>query len=154
MQKQQGLRRESRDLILMPGQMLTQLSLKAYVAVTDLSPHGCRVIARAEHLCLSETVYICMDNLEPWSARLRWRDFQIAGLEFDRPLYPPVVDHLVSNWQRAPALASSGIFGEAEADDGAVPSGSEPQGVGILKPMRQASYIAVSRGHSPVNDRS
>jgi hypothetical protein len=83
----------------MPARIRSRFSNRAQIVVTDLSPNGCRILAKEGELCDDQLAFIRLDQLEPWRARIRWRHFQVAGLEFDRTLYLPVVEHLANHWK-------------------------------------------------------
>lgn len=64
------------------------------VALSNISAAGC-CIAIAEHYVeVDRTIIIQPDSLEGLEARVRWVRDGKAGLEFARPLYPAVVEHL------------------------------------------------------------
>lgn len=92
-------RRELRGQLAMPGTTRDGTASRCSVAVTDLSAHGCRVTFDNGDLNHVAQLVISLDNLAPQRAHVRWRNRLTAGLEFDQPLYPPVVDHLLSKWK-------------------------------------------------------
>ena len=63
------------------------------VGLCELSPGGCRteIAERVEH---GERLFVTLPGLAPMEARVRWEDGWMAGLKFDRPMHPAVVDHL------------------------------------------------------------
>ena len=61
------------------------------VTVIDLSPNGCGIESQS-HVEPGARVWIALPNLESWPARVCWAADGRAGLEFDRPLHPAVVD--------------------------------------------------------------
>lgn len=92
-------RRDDRHLILLPGRMRTMRAVTVHVAVTDLSPTGCQILGNADLFGIGQAVFIRLGQIEPLKATVRWRNFQIGGLEFDRPLYLPVAEHLAREWR-------------------------------------------------------
>ena len=64
------------------------------VRVLDLSPHGFRA---ATHLELYEgvDVWLRLPGLEPYHAKVAWREGHFIGCAFERPLHPAVVDMIV-----------------------------------------------------------
>lgn len=92
-------RREPRGQLAMPGTTRDGTTSRCSVAVTDLSTHGCRVIFANDELSHAGQLVISLDNLAPQRAHVRWRNRLTAGLEFDQPLYLPVVDYLLSKWK-------------------------------------------------------
>ena len=61
------------------------------VTVIDLSRNGCGIEVQS-HVEAGARVWIALPNLESWPARVCWATDGRAGLEFDRPLHPAVVD--------------------------------------------------------------
>lgn len=98
MSRQFNIRREARDGIAMPGRLRRNVTCRMEVGVLDLSPNGCRIDTGGSALAIGSPVFVRLDQLGAVRAIVRWQEDRIAGLEFDSPLYPPVVDHLVANW--------------------------------------------------------
>ncbi len=92
-------RREPRGQLAMPGTTRDGHASRCCVAVTDLSTYGCRIIFASDGMGHAVQLIIGLDNLAPQRAHMRWRDRLTAGLEFEQPLYLPVVDHLVAKWR-------------------------------------------------------
>lgn len=59
--------------------------------VTDLSTGGCGIETQA-FLNEGDRVWIKLPALESWPGRVVWTSVGRAGLEFDRPLHPAIVD--------------------------------------------------------------
>lgn len=68
----------------------------AEVWLLDVSTTGCRVFGRAGLLRLDQTVIIRPHGLEPQSGTVVWVAGEQAGVHFEHPLHPSVVDHLTS----------------------------------------------------------
>lgn len=62
--------------------------------LSDISTHGCCVRTRSLYLTIGMRVMIKPDGIEAISGVVRWIADRQAGVEFDNPLYGPVVDHL------------------------------------------------------------
>ena len=62
--------------------------------ISDLSSEGCRVKVHGVLLQIGGRVVIRPEGLEGLTGIVRWVDGHEAGIEFDCPLYGPVVDHL------------------------------------------------------------
>lgn len=67
--------------------------------LADISSSGARVIA-AERLVEGETVWLRFPGLEAIPARVAWTQEWTAGLEFQRPLHPAVLDMLLARLRR------------------------------------------------------
>lgn len=109
MSRQFNIRREARDRIAMPGRLRRNVTCRTEVGVLDLSPNGCRIDTGGSLLAIGSPVFVRLDQLGAVRATVRWQEDRIAGLEFDSPLYPPVVDHLVANWPE-----QGGVVGAVE----------------------------------------
>lgn len=92
----------------MPGAIRHSVTCRAEIAVTDLSTAGCRIGTRNGELALGSALFVKLDHLAPLRATVRWHEAGIAGLEFDRPLYVPVLEHLLKHWPagKTPELAA------------------------------------------------
>ncbi|MBS0254841.1 MAG: PilZ domain-containing protein [Proteobacteria bacterium] len=73
---------------------LTGMSDDAYLS--DLSPHGCCITTRGLLFRLGARVVIKPNGLEAIGGIIRWIAGNRAGVEFEQPLYAPVVEHLSS----------------------------------------------------------
>lgn len=61
------------------------------ILVVDLSTSGCGVETRG-HLDIGARVWLKLDGLQAWAARVAWTQDDRAGLTFDQPLHPAVVE--------------------------------------------------------------
>lgn len=68
--------------------------LQDQVAVSDLSTHGCCIATRTLSLVAGTRVMLKLDGLEALSCTVRWVTGSQCGLQFERPIYEPVVEHL------------------------------------------------------------
>jgi hypothetical protein len=64
------------------------------VAVTDLTADGCCIVKPNVELRLKQKVSIKLESLDFIKGSVRWSNETTAGIEFERPLYGPVVEHL------------------------------------------------------------
>ena len=62
--------------------------------ISDISPHGCRLATTTLTIRIGLRLVIRPQGLEGLGGVVRWIEGQQAGIEFDTPLYEPVVDHL------------------------------------------------------------
>lgn len=61
----------------------------------DLSEQGCQFwIARSAGLPVRSTISLYIDTLGPFNATVRWSKDGWIGVEFDLPVYPPVLRHI------------------------------------------------------------
>ena len=67
---------------------------KRDVTIVDLSERGCRIFDRMGYLSPNLAVTIKIGPVGPIDATVRWQDQPYAGIRFDNPLYPAVLDHI------------------------------------------------------------
>ncbi|MBW0144314.1 PilZ domain-containing protein [Sphingomicrobium clamense] len=60
-------------------------------AVFDVSTGGCRV-GLAKTMNPGDTMWIGLPGIEPLQATIRWTDGWTAGVEFERPMHPSVLE--------------------------------------------------------------
>jgi hypothetical protein len=87
-------RRVPRRAVSLPATCRTQSGLRDNARIADISPHGCRLRADTLAMRVGARIVIRPQGLEGVSGLVRWIDGKYAGIEFDTPLYQPVVDHL------------------------------------------------------------
>ncbi|TCM39289.1 MULTISPECIES: PilZ domain-containing protein [unclassified Novosphingobium] len=63
--------------------------------ISDLSTEGCCVRIAAPFLCVGSRVVIRPQGLAGMTGIVRWLSGDFAGIEFDRPLFGSVIEHLV-----------------------------------------------------------
>ena len=61
------------------------------VNVLDISPQGCRVELPVR-VVNEDLAWITLPGLEAIQGKICWVNEWVAGIEFDRPLYPAVFD--------------------------------------------------------------
>lgn len=90
----------------MTVQCRTQTGLRDRGEIADISPEGCRVRVHGLAFRVGTRVLLRPEGLESVTGLVRWISGDEAGVEFDRPLYPPVVDHLAG--RHGTAMATIG----------------------------------------------
>ncbi len=89
-----ALRRSSRLNVLLPARVRSRSGFVDRGTISDLSAEGCRFESFALTLHAGDLIVVSPEGLEGLCARVRWVSGHSAGIEFDRPLYGPVRDHL------------------------------------------------------------
>lgn len=89
-----GRRKTPRKVISVPGKIRTGRCVAHNVAITDLSEGGCCAIEWGSALTVGSTVTIRVGRLDPIDATVRWAKAGEIGLEFQRPIYGPVFEHI------------------------------------------------------------
>lgn len=73
------------------------------VVVFDLSEKGCRFHDPHGALRLEDQITIFLGSIGPFKATVRWRSQDSVGIEFDKPLYTPVLDHICAEFAVRPS---------------------------------------------------
>ena len=69
------------------------------VNIVDVSPQGCRVELPVR-VTPDDKIWITFPGLEAIQGKICWVDEWIAGVEFDRPLYPSVFEMVEQRMRR------------------------------------------------------
>ena len=78
----------------MSAQFRTQSGMRDKAEISNISAEGCCITTRNIFVKIGSRVVIRPEGLEGLTGVVRWIDGNRAGVEFDTPLYVPVVDHL------------------------------------------------------------
>jgi hypothetical protein len=90
-------RKSERLPVVLPARVRSRSGFLDRVVITDLSPEGCRIESQGLTVHAGDLVVIRPQSLEGLTGVVRWVVGHTAGVQFDRPLYGPVVDHLFRN---------------------------------------------------------
>jgi len=88
------LRRSNRVALVLPAKVRSRSGFLDRVVISDLSALGCRIDSLALILQPGDQVVVRPEGLEGLCGVIRWVKNHSAGIEFDRALYAPVVEHL------------------------------------------------------------
>lgn len=89
------LRRFPRHVTDLPAWLRSSGKARTQVRIVDLSTHGCR-IDEAWGLILDSSVWLTLGPLQALHARVVWTHYSFAGLEFEVPLNPAVLERLLA----------------------------------------------------------
>lgn len=89
-----ALRRSNRLKVVLPARCRSRSGFLDEGTISNLSAEGCRFESFALTLHEGDIVVIRPRGLEGLCGRVRWTARHSAGIEFDRPLYPAVFEHL------------------------------------------------------------
>lgn len=89
-----ALRRTHRVQLILPAKCRSRSGFVDRVVISDLSTLGCRIDSMALILQRGDMVVVRPVGPEGLTGVIRWIKHHSAGIEFDRPLYAPVVEHL------------------------------------------------------------
>jgi hypothetical protein len=87
-------RRYLRHAVQIGGGLSANIRPALRILVTDLSVGGCGIELDVE-LEIGGRVWLKLPGLESLPARVAWADDRRAGLAFDNPLHPAVVEHVI-----------------------------------------------------------
>jgi hypothetical protein len=99
------LRQSERKQVLILAKCRRRAGISDPVSITDLSAEGCSISYPCSTLKIGQQVTIKPATMDGIPGTVRWVTADGAGIEFERPLYAPVVEHL----QREFANLSTGL---------------------------------------------
>lgn len=94
------LRRTNRLQLVLPARCRSRTGFVDHVVISDISEGGCRIDSLGLIMGVGEMVVVRPQGLEGLCGVIRWVKGHSAGIEFDRALYPAVVDHLHRTFMR------------------------------------------------------
>jgi len=87
-------RRSIRLSMAMPARCRSLGGFVDDVVIRDLSADGCRIVSHALTARPGMRIVLRPSSMEGLCGEVRWVRGHEAGIEFERPLYAPVVEHL------------------------------------------------------------
>ena len=90
------LRREQRYSISVPGRYRKGTGVRFNVAIKDLSEYGCQFSDLVGRIGIGDDITIRIGDIGPLDARVKWVAKREIGVEFDQPLYPSVLEHIIA----------------------------------------------------------
>ena len=90
---QSNLRREERRNLEMYAKLRTSHEC-IVVQIRNITQYGCQILGNWVFLKQNTRIMLRPDGFESFASTVRWVLPEKAGIEFDRPLHPAVVDHL------------------------------------------------------------
>ena len=100
-------RKGKRSPVTMAAQCRTATGIRDEGYLSDISPEGCRISIRGMLFVAGARVTIKPKGMEGLSGIVRWIDGHTAGIEFDSPIYGPVVEHLARQFAAGTPVAVS-----------------------------------------------
>jgi len=86
-------RHQERLSVSIPARIISKVD-KLPATIDDLSCNGCRIGNHVRQLQVGSRVTIKFEGLEPLSGLIRWSNPDFAGVRFEMPLYPSVLECL------------------------------------------------------------
>ncbi len=87
-------RRTPRFDISVQGRYRTGNGIARDVPIIEISETGCRFYDRFGRLTEETELSIKIETIGPIIATVRWCNDYIVGVEFERPIYGPVFEHI------------------------------------------------------------
>lgn len=88
-------RRETRHTVTVAGRYRRRQGSAREVWIKDISEYGCRFFDRFSVLETHTSILVKVGNVGPIPADVKWREGHIVGAQFERPLHPSVLEHIV-----------------------------------------------------------
>lgn len=101
-----AMRSTRRLALVLPAKCRSRSGFVDHVVISDISAGGCRIDSLGLVLGTGDMVVVRSHGLEGLCGVIRWTKDHSAGIEFDRPLYGPVVEHLHRSHARFVDLSS------------------------------------------------
>lgn len=76
------------------GHFRTESGIKGRATLYDVSLEGCSFLDRDQMTKEGQRLRIWFTNVGPFKGTIRWTREDVAGMEFDKPLYVPIFEHL------------------------------------------------------------
>ncbi len=93
-------RREERHVVTVAGRYRPRFGGSRDVWIKDISESGCRFFDRFSVLAVDTAILVKVGNVGPIAAGVKWRDGHTVGAEFERPLHPSVLEHIIREMDR------------------------------------------------------
>lgn len=88
-------RREPRHEVQVAGRYRSRVGTARDIWIKDISETGCRFFDKFSVLPIDTNITFRVGTIGPIPARVRWREKSVVGIQFDNPLHPSVLEHIV-----------------------------------------------------------
>lgn len=99
----QELRREERYVVTVAGRYRPRRGGTRDVWIKDISEYGCRFFDKFSILSTNTAILVKVGHVGPIAADVKWRDGHIVGAEFEQPLHPSVLEHIIREMDQSEA---------------------------------------------------
>ncbi|MDA7787754.1 PilZ domain-containing protein [Sphingomonadaceae bacterium] len=93
----QNRRQTDRQRITVQGRYRSGYNQYKNVTILGLSEAGCSLFDTSAKIRQGETLTLRIDTLGPFEATVIWINAAQFGVQFAKPLYGPVFDHICKN---------------------------------------------------------
>lgn len=90
-------RQSERKLLTMAVQCRTQSGLRDRGTISDISSEGCCISTDSLFFKVGTRIVIRPEGMEGITGVVKWIGSDKAGVQFDCPLYGPIIDHLAAH---------------------------------------------------------
>ncbi len=94
-QEASNQRREPRHVVQVAGRYRSRVGTARDIWIKDISETGCRFFDKFSVLPVDSNITFRVGSIGPISAKVRWREKSVIGIEFENPLYPSVLEHTI-----------------------------------------------------------
>ena len=91
-------RKEARSQLTLAAKCRTATGMRDEGFLSDVSSDGCCITTRGMLFIAGARVLVKPHGMEGLSGVVRWIDGHKAGVQFDSPLYGPIVEHLAQRY--------------------------------------------------------
>lgn len=88
-------RREPRHIVRVAGRYRQRMGNTRDIWIKDISEYGCQFFDKFSMLPVGGTVSVRVGNIGPIAAEVKWRNGSTVGAEFELPLHPGVLAHII-----------------------------------------------------------
>lgn len=88
-------RREARHFVRVAGRYRPRAGNARDIWIKDISETGCRFFDKFSVLSVDSGITFRVGTIGPIPARVRWREKSVVGIQFETPLHPSVLDHIL-----------------------------------------------------------
>ena len=90
-------RKKKRYSISAEGRYRKGTGVRFNIAIQNLSEHGCQFADLVGRIDVGDDITIRIGEIGPLEACVKWVVNREIGVEFDQPLYPSVLEHIIAN---------------------------------------------------------
>ena len=91
----QEYRREMRHTVTVAGRYRPRQGGARDVWIKDISEYGCRFFDKLSLWQTNTAILVKVGSIGPIPADVKWRNGSIVGAQFEQPLHPSVLEHII-----------------------------------------------------------
>lgn len=94
------LRREKRYSITVAGRYRKGTGVRFNIAIKNLSEFGCQFADLVGRVQEGDEITIRIGDIGPIASQVKWIEKRQAGVQFEQPLHPSVLEHIIAEGGR------------------------------------------------------